>query len=888
MRSHDLYRRLLQVLPRGFRERHGAELEAMFRERMTEATSVGARVGVWIRTIRDLVGGSFSQHRRARGPGPDEKHGVTRSRGRFEDLWLDVRYGVRGLVKNPLFSTVAVFTVALGVGFNTSIFSLANEILLRPVPIPDSDRLVDIVADVPGGNSFVGFSYPDFLEYRAGNRTLSALAATSGVTLREEAWGRGVRGAAVSGDYFDVVGRRPTVGTPFTGEDADRPGGTDVIVVSDAYWREALGGRRDVLGSRVDLQGVDFEIVGVMPPGFRGRFIGFPLDVWIPLRTLERIQPGLDLDSREDRRFELVGRLSGTNGVAAAAEDLGRIAGDLRLSFPETNRGAGVRLYPFTGVDHSLRSAVAAFLALLSGLALMVLVITCLNLGSMLLSRASTRAREMGIRTALGATATRIRRQLLTETVVLLATAAAAALVVAWSVNALLRRAVAASPAPLGMELPLDGRVVAFSVGVTMVVGLIAAVAPGLKASKSGISSVLGGRSGGASRTSARFRSTMVVIQVAASVVLLATAGALLQSFRRGRAMDTGLDAERIAVTTVGLTDAMGAGGRRANLEGLRESLADVSGIASMAFADRAPVGVARSPVMVEIPGREPPPDQEGFVFDRTVASWDFVDVAGLRLLRGRAFEPLDDRDTPSTVLINRAAWDTWWPGQDPTGQTLLMDRRPYRIVGIVENTRAVVQDATPAPHVYRTIGDEVPPRLTVITRLEGSLDDRLQREVHAGMTSVLPDAAWAPMRTLDDALGLAVLPHRAASIAAGSLGGLGLALAALGLYGLVSFAVGQRRREFGIRLSLGERPGGLFLLVLRGGMGLLGLGVAVGAAGTVALFPVIRGLLTGVAFQDLLGAAWFLPAVAFAGMVAAGIPALRALGTDPVGELRT
>jgi len=398
---------------------------------------------------------------------------------------------------------------------------------------------------------------------------------------------------------------------------------------------------------------------------------------------------------------------------------------------------------------------------------------------------------------------------------------------------------------------------------------------------------VLSGRSGGGFRKSTRFRSIMVVAQVAASVVLLATAGALFQSFRRGRTMETGMDAERIAVTSIGIPQDDQTRSR-ALLELLRERLEDVDGITSVAFADRPPIGVGRSGVVVDIPGREPGPDQDGFVFDRTVVSWNYLDVAGLTLLRGRGFERLDDTGMPSAVLINRAAWDTWWPGTDPIGQNLVMDQRLHTILGIVENTRSVVQDQVHTPHVYTPIGGALPPRLTVVARLVGALTDPIQRDVRDHLGAILQEGTPAPLRTLDDALGLAVMPQRAASVAAGALGSLGLVLAALGLYGLMSFAVGQRCREFGIRLSLGERPRGLFLLVLRGGVRLLVVGITLGVVGALALFPVIQGLLSGVAIRDLSGAAWLIPIVVIAGTLAAGVPAFRAVRTDPVGELRT
>ncbi|MGI9625713.1 MAG: ADOP family duplicated permease [Longimicrobiales bacterium] len=886
-KHRDFYRRLLSILPGDFRRRHEKDLESSFLEELDRETSPVSRARVWVRAIWDVASEAVRQRLPSLGPkgagGPWSRfHGV------MERLFSDVRYGVRGLVRDPTFSLVAVITVALGVGVNVSIFSLANEILFRPLPIPDSDRLVDVVADIPGGNSFLGFSLPDYFEYRDDSQSLAALAATSGITLEEDESGRSVTGAAVTADYFEVMGLRPVVGGAFSRAEAEGPNGAFKIVVSDAYWRESLGAARDVIGSEITLAGKDFLVVGVMPSGFYGRHIGFPMEFWVPLRVMESLRPGLDMATREDQRLELVGRLRQGADVQLVQGDLERIAESLSQRFPDTNRGAGVNVFQFTGVDHSLRSFISRFVGLLALLAGLVLFIACLNVGSMLMSRASTRTRELGIRVALGASRARVTLQLLTETTVLFFVAAMVALGLATLLNGAIGRYIENLPVPLGLELTIDQRVVAFALGITFVASLVAGLLPSRGSSAVAPAGVLGQRDGGGGWGASRFRSALVVAQVSVSVVLLAAAGSFLQSVRRGQSLDPGLDVNRLVITSVGMPDLGEGDAGLALTRELIDGLEAVPGIGGVALADAPPIDVARSPVMVEIPGRTPPVDQPGFILDQSIVSAEYLSVTGMTLIQGRDFEVADEQSVPAVVQINRAAWNTFWPNEDPVGEQIGIDEMPYTVVGVVENTQAVIQDRAPSPRIYRPMGDPSGTRVTLVIALDGALDGGLRRDVADRLGALLPDGSAGSLRSLDDVRGLAVLPQRAASGLTAAMGLLGLILAGVGLYGVMAFGVSRRRREFGIRMSLGERPAGIFARVVKDGMKLLLLGVALGLAGVAATFPAMQRLLAGLEYGDLVGGVLVLPFILVAGLLATGVPGLGALATDPAKELRS
>jgi len=856
-------------MPRSFRQRHAAEIEHTLTE--GDNGTRGARLGLG--ATLDLLWGLLAEWGRALG------------RFAFRDLGRDVRIGLRGLRRTPGFTALAVAALALGMGANASVFSLVNEIVLRPLPVRQPERLVNIYLDQPGANSFTGFSWPEYLDYREAGAGVESVAALSGIGLRYGDPGSEARvGAAmVSDNYFEVLGVDADRGRLFSASEVDDAAA--VAVVGHGLWQRRLGGR-PVVGSELRLNDIVFTIVGVLPQGFTGTFIGFPTEVWIPATLMERLRPGSDLEARSEQPLEMFGRLPAGRTVAAADAALDAFAAELESSFPVLYRARRVKLYAMTGIDQSMYDGVVGFVGVLLALSGLVLMTACLNVGGMLLARGSYRAHEMSLRAAIGAPRWRLVRQVLVEAVALFTLGTSAAVVIALQLNSVLRRFIEALPVPIGFDLRLDGRVLAFTLAVGLLTALLTALSPALRVSGSSPAAALrsGSRQTGAGQGARR---AFLVVQVALSLILLVCAGLFVRAAQRGARIDTGFAVEGLTTTAIGLpTDRYDERAAREFFAQLAVRVEASPQVDAASYSALPPIDVARSVMTARVPGFTDDDGDDERAVDVNAVGDNYFATIDLPVVAGRPFEAGDHDGGRRVAVVNRSAAETFWPQRPAIGRRLMVDGIEMDVVGVVEDSRTVIQDATRTPLVYMPAGQQPARRMTLVTRSSADLAalNRLVRAEVARLDGSLPPPGSEPLLEIVE---LSMLPQRLAGQFAAGLGLLALGLVVCGVYGIVSYTVGWRRRELGIRVALGARPAGMVTLVMRGGVGLLVLGLAAGAAGIAALTPLLRGFLLDVSPFDPIafgGAALLLTGITG---LASWLPARGAARVDPAIALR-
>jgi predicted permease len=798
-------------------------------------------------------------------------------------LSTDLRLASRTLVRSPGLAATAVAVLALGIAATVVAFTVVNEIFLRPLPVGEQDRLVDVWAEEPGGNSFAGFGWPDVMAYREsvqGDGPIQELAAFAGVrsTLGEGAGRRPVIGQLVSEGYFPLLRVGAELGSVDLEEDPGF-GGPRTTVLSHALWTDAFAADPGVVGRSIVIDGEAFSVVGVAERGFQGHFIGFPVDLWLPITAAELVLPGFDPRDPGRMPFEMIGRLRGGAGALAAREALTSVATTLEARYPETHRGHGIGVTPTTGVDHSLRPVVVTFVGVVTGLAVLVLLVACLNVGSLLLVRTLARESELAVRTALGAGRGRLVRLLLTEATVLTGLGAAAGLslsrAVVGQVDALFR---ALAPG-LGLELPLDVRVMLLTAAAAALAALVAGAAPAWHILRRSPARSLRGRS--PQRGASRGRAILVGVQVAVSVALVITTGLFLRALSAGARVDPGFAADEVATFVFAPEAPEDAEAQEALLRDLRA----LPGVRAVSLADGPPTGVARTPMSLGLPGLEPPPGEEGWTVDVRRVGTGYLDAVGVSVLRGRDFQEADTREGPPVAVVSQAFVDRFWPGEDPLGRSIEVGAASATVVGVARDARTLVQDDTPDPFVYLSLAGTVlaTPVITLRSGNPGSLTPSVRAAVQTHAPG-RPPARLVPAR---ETLGTGLLAQRLGAVLAGGIGATALLLAAVGLYGLLQYSVSQDRQAFAVRLALGGRRTGIMGSVLRSSLAL----VAAGAAGGVLLAavgsPVLSSFLLGVRPRDPL--TYGAVVVLFLGVavLASVLPARRAMAVPPAAVLR-
>ncbi len=901
-RSDRWWRLLMRLYPPDFRRRYGDSMLDFIHRQAADLqhSTFPARALETARTVLDLLltaararlaalgasgaGLSLRQGSTASSSVPaSTSTPPTRPRSSPMDrLGQDLRYAIRSFARRPALTAVIVGTLALGIGANTAIFTVVNEIVLRPLPLGEPERVVDLAAKVPGGNSFTGFSYADFLQYQ--KHSGDALEQISAYTARRLRLGPDLEGERIvaqltTPEYFQVVGVEPWIGRL-----PEPQGEPNAAVISHGFWQSKLGGDPKAVGSTLHLNGAPFTVVGIGPEGFSGTFIGYPTEVWLPLRAGEMLLQSFDLGDPEMRGLEFIGRLAPGVGLEQAQTALNLLASRFERLDPARNGDLRVAVHPTTGIDYSMRSGVVGFLGLLMAVAGLVLLITCLNVGGLLLARAAARQKEMAIRFAMGAGAARVVGQLITETLLLFALGAGLGVFVASRLTRAILLGLSDLPAPRGLGLGIDWRVLLFTAITAWLASLIAGLFPAREALKQDL--VNGLRSRQAAPQSARLRGAFVVLQVAGAVALLIGAGLFLRSLQAGQSLDPGFEADRVAAGRLTLVlDEEDPELGLLRMQEVRRRLADLPGIESVALAQRPPIGVIKNPIEIDVEGMETP-SGGALVVDANSVSRGYFETLEIPLVAGRAFGPEDRPDSPRVVIVNETMAQRFWPQQAAVGQELRLRGERATVVGIAGDSRYLIQDATPMAHVYLPITQDPSPRASVLVRSTGDVTKR-QRELREAIQPALPAQDPSPFMTLRDDIDRSLLPQRLASAVMSALGSFGLLLASLGIYGVLAHGVNERRREIGIRLALGGRRPQVIRLVVASGMRLVLTGIVVGAGFALALTPLITRFLIGVAPLDIPTLGFVTLVLLAVGALACWAPALRAAAIDPAVSLR-
>ncbi len=810
----------------------------------------------------------------------EERDVIRRRTEWFGELRQDVRQALRQLRSAPRFALVVILTLAVGLGASTTIFGVANAVLLRPLPFPDADRLVLTNEVTPSGMRF-SISEPDYLDWVTQSKRLRHAGfegRRTSLVVNGEA--EQLQGAVVTASFFPVLGVAPALGRAILPEEDRKGGDSRVAVISNGLWERRFGGARDVLGTTISLDGVSHRIVGVMPPGF-----DFPgeVDVWTPLVPVPEYP-------RNDRRMEGVARLAPGATRQQATDELQQISAQLSDRYPPSNDGWSAEVLPFKEwfVSPQLQSRVLALLATVA----LLLIMSCVNVANLLLSRAAVREREMAVRAALGAGRWRIARQLLTESLVLSVIGAAAGVAVAAAAVPLIRR-IGGDAIPRLDALAIDWRVLAFAIPACLLTGLVFGLAPALRLSRTGRGERAGRlhdllRSGTRVADSGRLRNTLIVMSVALAMVLLVGAGLVGGSFLKLMRVDLGFSPEPVLIANVALTDERYNSERAMTfVREARERLRGVAGVRAVGAINIPPFGVGNT-AMRFTPAERANERRDDYLS----GSWRAITPGLLNTLQiplkaGRDFTEDDNADAPEVIIVNETLARQAWPGENPIGRRLALgNTRVMTVIGVVGDTRHLVLDSLPPATMYFNHGQFPWRSMWLAVRTTGdpmSLASALRREV-ATIDPLLPVANVQPLTSL---VADRSAEPRLTMLIFGIFASAALVLAAVGLYGIISYGVAQRTREIGVTLALGAPRGRVVRRVLRDGLQLAVGGVIIGAMVALWATGILRAILYDTAPADAetyIGVAALLLVVA---ALASAIPAWRAARLDPVQALR-
>jgi len=805
----------------------------------------------------------------------------------LDTLLQDVRFGARVLARNKGFTAVAVLTLALGIGANTAIFSVVNAVLLRPLPYENSHELVQIWGTQPQLNT-APMSPANFLDWREQNRVFERVAAytgqnfnLSGVDEPER-----IRATRVSADLFELLRVRPTLGRAFLAEE-DQHGGHRVVILSHALWQRRFGANPEIIGKTLTLNDQSYVVVGVMPPDFS--FPRTTTEMWTPIA----FSPG-ERGTRNTNYISVIARLKPGVTLEQARSEMEALARQQQEQYPEANAGIGVKLISY---KEQVVGDTRPILLLLLGAVGFVLLIACANVANLLLARAAGRRKEMAVRSALGAGRRRVIRQLLTESVLLALVGGGLGLLLAlWGINLL----VALQPAniPRLAEVRIDRGVLLFASALSLLTGIAFGLAPALQATKLDLNGALkeGGKGTGEGAGRQRLRSILIVSEIALSLVLLIGAGLTIKSFWRLMQVDPGFNPENALTMVVSLPATRYAepGRQVAFFRQAIERVSNLPGVDAAGVTTDIPLFGGNS-TGFNVEGHPPyAPGQRPLAEYRSVSPGYFR-AMGIPLLRGRTFTEQDGVDAPGVVIINETLARRYFPGEDPLGKRLgFSGPTDWReIVGVARDTRNYGLDEEVKPEAYMPYTQSAPSYLAgsisgmiLVARTASdpqSMSAAIKREVQ-GLDGNLP---VYNIKTMEQYLAESIAQRRFNMLLLTVFAGVAVLLAAVGLYGVMSYMVSQRTREIGLRMALGAQARDILGMAVRQGLVLIIIGIGVGLAGALALTRVMSGLLYGVSTTDPATFAAIVLLLALASLIACYIPARRATRVDPLTALR-
>ena len=804
-------------------------------------------------------------------------------------LLKDLRYGIRMLVKTPAFTIVAVLSLALGIGANTTVFSLMDAAMLRSLPVQNPNQIVEVAISVPNNPPHADFSYPLYTGLRDNNQALSGLVAYSTTSFGLAAGDQTerTRGELVSANYFSVLGVQPALGSAFSPSD-EAPGAPRAAVISDALWTRLLNRDPSVLNKTIALNGRNFSVVGVAPKNFSGLLRGTPTDVWITLpHNVDFEQSPKLLTSENLSWLLLVGRLKPGVTLEQAQSQLTAILPGVS---PQVREGGNstVLLTKASGGNVAYVAELARPITLLFLAVVLILAIACVNVANLLLARARSRGKEIGVRLALGATRARIVRQLMTESLLLSLAGGAVGLLLTFWTSGLVSSFLATSEEALALDVSPNSRVLIFTLLASIATVVLFGVIPALKASRVDLVPTLkdAGSITPAFRRGPSLQSLLVVTQVALSLILLAGAGLFVRSLWKLQGIDKGFTGSNVMAFSLnmglqGFDDARGANFYQTALE----NLSNAPGIESVTLASSLPVTAGGS--RMEVGANETKPAvNENVSIDIVTVAPRFFETTQLPLLQGRDFRRIDSEKSAKVMIVNETMARKFWPQSDVVGRTFSDGHDTYEVVGVSRDTKYRNLREPSKMTMYQPLSQSYRPTMSLMIRTAGdpaTFAPLVQNRLH----SLEPTLSIYDVRTLLEHVGRSLYVERMESVVLGFLGLLALVLTAIGIYGVVAYSVAQRTHELGIRMALGAQRKDVLMLVLRKGLLLVGCGSVIGLAACYWLTRLIASQLYGVSSYDpatLVSVAVLLATVA---LFASYVPARRATKVDPLVALR-
>ena len=811
----------------------------------------------------------------------------------METLLKDIRYAVRMLLKRPSVTAIAVLSLALGIGANTTIYSLIYSVLLRPLAVEEPERLVAITNDV--------LAYPAYRDFRDRNDVFSGLAASSSrmMSLNRDGQPELISGEVVSGNFFDVLGVKTAHGRAFLPEEDQTPGTHPVAVLSYALWQRSFGGDKDIVGKAIRLNGQSFNVIGIAPREFKGaRLSGAPTDLWVPIHIWPQVATEafakLSIESRGWGWLSVVGRLKPGVTQQEAESALNALASQQEQAFPrDTRKNFHVTLHSLTtaAIGIKTRSDFLRFIGLLVAVVAMALVIACANVANLLLVRGAARRKEIAVRLALGATRSRIVRQMLTESVLLSLVGGAVGLLVAvWAIDILKAYELPGEVALAKIGLGINSQAFGFTFILSLATGIVFGLAPALQASKPDLVSSL--KDQAASHASGRsfLRSALVSAQVALCLLMLVGAGLFIKSLRNALAIDPGFNPDNVALASVNLglqryTEAQAA----SFYKELAERIESLPRTESASWARIVPVSGDVDRESFEVSGYQPQPG-ERMVINTNVVGANYFRTMSIPVVEGREFSYSDQEGAPGVVIVNEEMARHYWPGQSPVGRSLKIMNTDVTVIGVAKNSMYQSLSEDPLPYLYlplaqRFAGSGLATVSFVVRAKEKTAG------VFAAITREASDMDPAlPVfntETLNDHIGDLLKTQRFAATLLSLFSLLALTLSVIGIYGVVAYSVSQRTKEIGIRIALGARQADILRMVIGQGVVPILIGMTIGLGAAYAVTRIMTGFLYGMTATD--SATFFSASLVLAvvGLVACAVPAGRATKVDPMVALR-
>jgi len=791
-------------------------------------------------------------------------------------------------LKSPGFLAIAVLSIALGTSATTTVFSWIQALLLNPLPgVEQGSRLVTLETTVAG--DYIDTSYPDYRDYRDRTKLLSGVAAfkDARISMSDGRQSRWVATEIVSGNFFDVLGVKPRLGRFFSPEEQKEiPDANAVAVISSRLWESWFHADPFLIGKTIKFNGYPFSIVGIASPEFKGSIVGAGFDVWLPVMMLKELSDGNWLNTRPARPLHVMGRLGPNVDLPAANREIKGIARQLEQEDPKANRGISAELLPISKAPYGAQSILRTLLGVLMGIAVAVLLIVCSNMANLLLIRAVTREKEISTRLALGASRRRIVSQLLSESLMLSLLGTAGGILLTLVLKDSLRFLIPLTDKPIALSSSIDGTVLAFSISVAIVVAILFGLTPALKATRVNLSETLnqGGRGGSSGKS--RIRAAFVVSSVAFGLVATIGAGLFLQSFRNAKRTNIGFDPDQVLLVGLDLSQ-----NRLTPEQGivfyhrLREEVKTLPGVRAVSYANDVPLGFGNgSWDEIAVDGYQPQPGESMKVY-RNIIAPGYFDVMRIPILQGRDFTDADDGKS-NVMIVNETFVKRYFNNSIALGRVVRVWNQPVTVVGVVKDLKYRSLEEQPQPYMYYSLRESYRQGMALEVKTSGDPQGLLPL-IERKIKDIDPNISLFLSMSLDEYVEASFYSQKLAAVLLSILGGVGLLLAVLGVYGVTSYSVNQQTREFGIRMALGAPRSHVIGLVMRQGLVLAAAGIGLGLVIALALAKVASSLLFSITGTDVVTLVAACGILSLAVLLACFFPSRKATKIDPLLALR-